>query len=64
MVSSPDPIGETDAAGVSAGFSASSGKGKGQFGNFTPISGSAACVAPPATIGGFGTYQPFVLPEG
>ena len=49
---------------------ASSGEGNpvafagGQFEDFTPISGSAACVAPPALIGGFGTYQPFILPEG
>lgn len=40
------------------------GSDRGQFGDFTPISGSAACVVPPATIEGFATYQPFVLPQG
>ena len=36
----------------------------GQFEDFTPISGSAACVAPPSTQAGFASYQPFVLPSG
>lgn len=40
------------------------GAGKGQFEDFTAISGSAACVAPPSTIEGFASYQPFVLPAG
>lgn len=38
--------------------------GGGRFEDFTPIPGSAACVAPPATLGGFATYQPFLLPDG
>jgi secreted PhoX family phosphatase len=40
--------------------------GVGPFANFTPIPGSATCnvVAPPATIDGFATYQPFILPTG
>jgi uncharacterized protein len=36
----------------------------GQFEDFTPISGSAVCVAPPSTAAGFASYQPFVLPSG
>lgn len=40
------------------------GTGKGQFEGFTPISSSAACVAPPSTAEGFASYQPFVLPQG
>lgn len=38
----------------------------GSFGAFAPIAGPAACgvVAPPATLGAFSTYQPFILPEG
>lgn len=43
-------------------FAASTGHG--QFEDFTPISGSAACVAPPSTQAGFASYQPFVLPSG
>jgi hypothetical protein len=35
-----------------------------QFANFEPLSGPAACLAPPATLAGFATYQPFVLPAG
>ena len=42
-------------------FAAGSG---GQFEDFTPIAGSAACVAPPSTVEGFASYQPFVLPSG
>lgn len=38
--------------------------GQGQFEDFTPIAGSAACVAPPPSVAGFATYQPFVLPAG
>jgi len=34
------------------------------FEDFTPIAGSATCVAPPSTAAGFASYQPFVLPEG
>lgn len=34
------------------------------FNKFDAISGSAQCVAPPATAAGFATYQPFVLPAG
>ena len=37
---------------------------RGRFGDFTPITGSAACVPPPATLESFDTYKPFVLPEG
>ena len=38
----------------------------GSFGKFDPIAGSAFCnvVAPPATLEGFASYQPFILPEG
>jgi hypothetical protein len=36
----------------------------GQFGDFGPISGSAACVAPPSLLADFATYEPFVLPTG
>lgn len=35
-----------------------------QFGNFTPLPSSASCIAPPSTLAGFATYQPFVLPAG
>ena len=35
-----------------------------QFEDFTPIAGSATCIAPPSTANGFASYQPFVLPEG
>ncbi|HSA55584.1 MAG TPA: alkaline phosphatase PhoX [Gemmatimonadaceae bacterium] len=35
-----------------------------QFANFTPLASSASCVTPPAAIGGFSSYQPFVLPAG
>ena len=35
-----------------------------QFANFEPLAGPAACVAPPASLAGFATYQPFVLPAG
>ena len=34
------------------------------FGGFEPLTGSAQCVAPPATLAEFATYQPFVLPAG
>src|SRR5687768_16529043 len=38
----------------------------GTFSNFTPLSSPASCgvVTPPATLEGFVTYQPFILPEG
>jgi uncharacterized protein len=38
----------------------------GSFGEFEPIAGSATCnvLTPPATLEGFATYQPFLLPEG
>ena len=35
-----------------------------QFADFEPLANSAACVAPPATLAGFDSYQPFVLPAG
>ena len=43
-----------------------SSNGVGPFSNFTPLVASAACnvVTPPATLGGFDTYQPFLLPSG
>lgn len=34
------------------------------FEQFTPIAGSAACVAPPSLLADFATYQPLVLPQG
>jgi hypothetical protein len=34
------------------------------FGDFEPLQGSATCVAPPATLAGFESYQPFLLPAG
>ncbi|MGH7679821.1 MAG: alkaline phosphatase PhoX, partial [Gemmatimonadaceae bacterium] len=36
------------------------------FAHFTPIPGSATCgvLAPPATLDGFASYQPFTLPAG
>jgi uncharacterized protein len=34
------------------------------FGEFEPLANSAACVAPPATLAGFESYEPFVLPPG
>ena len=43
---------------------AAAGSSSGQFEDFTPIAGSAACVGPPSTVEGFATYQPFVLPNG
>ena len=52
----------TSSAGalIAPAFSASGN----QFGNFDPLSTSAACVTPPATLAGFAAYQPFVLPAG
>lgn len=44
-------------------FAAGASRG-GQFEDFTPLSSSAACVAPPSTEAGFASYQPFVLPPG
>jgi uncharacterized protein len=38
--------------------------GLGTFSDFTPLSSSASCVAPPSTLPAFATYQPFVLPAG
>lgn len=38
--------------------------GFGTFSDFEPLTGSASCVTPPATLAGFGAYQPFVLPDG
>jgi sugar lactone lactonase YvrE len=38
--------------------------GGGQFSSFEPLTGSAACAAPPATAAGFETYQPLLLPAG
>ena len=34
------------------------------FANFDALANQAACVAPPATLAGFATYQPFNLPAG
>ncbi|HEX6051503.1 MAG TPA: alkaline phosphatase PhoX [Gemmatimonadaceae bacterium] len=34
------------------------------FGNFEPLATQASCATPPATLGGFATYQPFTLPDG
>jgi len=34
------------------------------FGNFEPLATQATCAAPPATLAGFATYQPFALPDG
>ena len=34
------------------------------FGSFDAISGSAQCVAPPASAAGFASYEPFVVPAG
>lgn len=36
----------------------------GSFEDFTPLGSEAACTAPPATLAGFATYEPFVLPAG
>lgn len=38
--------------------------GLGTFSDFDHLPSSAACVAPPATLPGFATNQPFVLPAG
>ena len=35
-----------------------------QFGDFEPLPASATCTAPPATLEGFATYQPLLLPSG
>jgi hypothetical protein len=45
-------------------FSNASGESSGDFGGFEPLAGSAACVVPPATLDGFASYEPFVLPPG
>lgn len=34
------------------------------FGNFEPLASQAGCVAPPTTLAGFTSYQPFNLPNG
>jgi hypothetical protein len=38
----------------------------GQFSEFRPLASAAMCsvVAPPATLAGFATYQPLLLPDG
>jgi len=36
----------------------------GTFSKFDAISGSAQCMAPPATAAGFDSYEPFVVPAG
>jgi hypothetical protein len=36
----------------------------GQFADFDPLPSPASCSAPPATLAGFATYQPFVVPGG
>jgi hypothetical protein len=38
--------------------------GVGTFSDFDPLSSSASCVTPPATLAGFATYGPFILPGG
>lgn len=45
-------------------LSATGSPGQGIFSNFEPLTSPAACVAPPSTLGGFSTYQPFALPVG
>jgi hypothetical protein len=35
-----------------------------QFADFSPLAGPASCTAPPSTLAGFATYEPFVLPAG
>ena len=52
----------TSAITVRPAFAAAAASNK--FEDFLPISGSATCVAPPSTIEGFASYQPFVLPGG
>ncbi len=52
------PTGIVDAPLLSAGAA------PGQFGDFAPIAGTAACVAPPSLLSDFATYEPFVLPAG
>ena len=44
-------------------FAAGASRG-GQFEDFTPLSASAVCAAPPSTEAGFASYHPFVLPQG
>jgi uncharacterized protein len=36
----------------------------GDFADFDPLSSSASCLTPPASLPAFATYQPFVLPAG
>jgi hypothetical protein len=38
--------------------------GTGTFSNFAPIASSAVCTAPPATLAGFATYNPFIIAAG
>jgi hypothetical protein len=38
--------------------------GNGTFSNFDPLPSSAVCTAPPATLVGFATYNPFVIAAG
>lgn len=52
----------TSAITARPAFAAAAANNK--FEDFLPISGSATCVAPPSTIEGFASYQPFVLPAG
>jgi hypothetical protein len=58
----PEPVAPQSLGGNALALS----QGQGTFGNFAPIAGSAVCgvLAPPATLDGFATYQPFILPEG
>lgn len=40
------------------------GSSSSTFANFAPLANQAGCVAAPATLAGFDTYQPFILPDG
>jgi hypothetical protein len=57
-----DPIAKPTLPSVAPSLTA--GAAPGQFADFAPIAGSAACVAPPSTLADFATYEPFVLPAG
>ena len=48
--------------GQSPSFNA--GEAAARFADFTPLLGTASCLAPPSLVGDFASYQPFLLPAG
>ena len=58
------PIQPATTPGLAPALASLAAESFGTFSNFTPLPSQATCVAPPATLAGFATYQPFVLPAG